>query len=189
MLNSHSLLKKRTVAFTIDLALIVGINYFLMASFTNFLKVVFFHFPIKTQLMLIHKFNLINSVSVVSVLFAYFTIFHYVTNGKTMGKMFMEIEVKSPRGELTLLDSIKRTLAYVGCVWFASIPFVLPYLRKDQKSLADLFSNTEVILSEKVTIVPETEFQLTLIHSINEMENEATMTEEEPEYFEQNKAA
>ena len=59
MFKLDPLLKKRVNAFTLDLFIVVAMNYFFMAAFTDFLKIVFFHFPITTQLFLVHKFKLL----------------------------------------------------------------------------------------------------------------------------------
>lgn len=173
MFNFDTVLRKRTFAFTIDLGIIITTNYFLMAAFTDFLKIVFFHFPIKTQLLLIHKFKLFNSVSVLSLMFAYFTVFYFVTNGKTMGKMLMGLTVKSENKEMSLKECMLRSITYIFCAWFASIPFIISFIRKDQKSLADLFSGTNVFMEEMNPInIQQTEFQLSLLDAIKEDEVE-----------------
>jgi uncharacterized RDD family membrane protein YckC len=172
MFKIDPFLKKRVNAFTIDLLIIVSVNYFLMASFTNFLKVVFFHFPIRTQMLLIHKFKFIHSVSMLSIMFAYFTLFYFCTDGQTMGKMIMNLKVKSQNNGMSLKEASLRSLSYIFAAWFASIPFLLPFFRKDKKSLADLFSNTEVVFIEDTLKNAESEFQLTLLSTIEEAENE-----------------
>lgn len=187
MFNLDPLLKKRVNAFTFDLFLIIGMNYFLMASFTNFLKVMFFHFPIHTQLMLINKFKYIHSLSLISIMFAYFSIFYFTTNGQTMGKMITGLRVKSQSDEMTLKESMIRAISYVVCAWLGSVLFITSFVRKDQKSVADLLSGTSVDVEIVNKTVPQTEFQLTLIDC--EAQNTLTPIEEEIEYFEQNKAA
>lgn len=182
MIYFDKMLKKRTLAFTIDLGIVITTNYFLMAAFTDFLKIVFFHFPIRTQLLLIHKFKLFNSVSLLSLMFAYFTVFYFVTNGKTMGKMIMGLKVKSNNSELTIGQCMTRAISYIFCAWFASIPFIISFIRKDQKSLADLFSSSIVEQTENQSVItPQTEFQLSLIDAIK--------IEEKNEHNEYNKAA
>lgn len=143
------MLKKRVQAFTADMFIIVVTNYALTTAFTRFLKTVFFHFPIKTQLFLIHKFNMINSVTQLSIMFSYFSIFYFVTNGKTFGKMLLGLSVQSPAGEMTLFESMKRSFSYILCAMTGSFLFALPFLRKDQRSLADIISKTTVISDEE----------------------------------------
>lgn len=168
MFKLDPLLKKRVNAFTIDLCLVIGINYFIMASFTDFLKIVFFHFPIDTQIHLIQKFKYINSVSQLSIMFGYFTAFYYATNGQTMGKMLMNLKVRPQGEEMTLTESMKRSISYIACAMFFSFPFLLSFFREDQKSVADIFSKTSVEVTEEKVVVHETEFQLTLLDSIQE---------------------
>lgn len=158
MFKLDPLLKKRINAFTIDLFLIVGINYFLMASFTSFLKITFFHFPLKMQFLLINKFKYFNSLSMMSIMFAYFSIFYFTTNGQSMGKMIMGLKVRSNSKEMTLKESIIRSFSYVTCVWFASLPFLISFFRKDQLGLACLLSKTSVsFVDEKLYQTDEEE--------------------------------
>lgn len=179
MLNSNQILKKRVYALTTDFFIIVVTNYFLMTAFTNFLKTVFFHFPLRAQMFLIHKLAAMTSVSLMSLTFAYFSLFYFVTNGRTMGKSLFGLKVVSPSGEITLLQAMKRSLAYFTCAMFGSFLFALSFIRKDNKSLADIFSGTAVgIDTPDNQVIIGTEFQLVLLESI----------EEEPK-IETNKAA
>ncbi|MBY0413840.1 MAG: hypothetical protein K2Q18_06730, partial [Bdellovibrionales bacterium] len=72
------ILKRRVYALTTDLGVIVMGNYFLMASFNQFVKTVFFHFPFKVQMLLINKMSIMTSISLMSLTFAYFSIFYFV---------------------------------------------------------------------------------------------------------------
>lgn len=191
MFTTNELLKKRTWAMTMDLFIVTATNYFLMAAFTNFIRTVFFHFPVKTQLFLIQKFTTMTSVTMLSLMFAYFSLFYYVTNGRTMGKTIFGLKVvNADHSEITLVQAMKRSFSYFVCMIFGSFLFALSFVRKDQKSLADLASSSSVVLDAPKPAVQEqvgTEFQLTLLHSIQDSVQEAEA--EEPEYFEQNKAA
>lgn len=165
MIQDMSVLKKRVYAFTADLSIIVVSNYFLMAAFTHFVQTVFFHFPMRMQLFLINKMGVMSSISLMSLTFAYFSLFYYVTNGRTMGKTLMGLKVENAdKSELTLWQSMSRALAYFTCAMFGSFLFALSYIRKDQKSLADVFSGTHVSLD-----TPDkdagTEFELALVEA------------------------
>lgn len=188
MFTTNELLKKRTWAMTMDLFIVTATNYFLMAAFTNFVRTVFFHFPIKAQIFLIHKFSTMTTVSMLSLMFAYFSLFLYVTNGRTMGKTIFGLKVvNADQSEITLVQAMKRSFAYFTCAMLGSFLFALSFIRKDQKSLADLVSSSAVVLENHQTETEKggTEFQLTLLHSVETSQE----TEEETEYFEQNKAA
>ena len=156
-------------------------NYFIVASFTDFLKTVFFHFPIQTQLLLISKLATMTSVSLMAITFAYFSIFYYVTNGQTMGKTLFGLKVVAENGELTLLQSMQRAFAYFACAMTGSFLFALSFIRKDHKSLADVLSKTTVMADAghhlEVSKVG-TEFQLSLVDSINEVEDEILVEED-----------
>ncbi len=163
---SNSILKKRVYAFTTDLSIVVVANYFMMAAFTQFVQTVFFHFPLKTQLFLINKMGMLSSISLMCFTFTYFSLFYFVTNGKTMGKSLFGLQVKNVNGnEMSLQQSIARAVAYFVCAFFGSFLFALSFIRKDQKSLADVLSQTVVDNEELDEIPVQTEFHLALIHS------------------------
>ncbi|MGZ3787016.1 MAG: RDD family protein [Bacteriovorax sp.] len=187
MFQTSDLLKKRVYALTMDFFIVVVTNYFLMASFTNFLKTVFFHLPLRSQIFLIQKFSLMSSVSLMSLTFAYFSLFYFVTNGKTFGKMLFGLKViNEDKREISLVQSMQRAFAYFVCAIFGSFLFALSFIRKDVKSLADIFSGTAVAYDTKEEDNVGTQFQLTLVESLQAPDQNQ---EEEVEYFEQNKAA
>lgn len=168
MKKEVSVLRKRVYAFTTDLSIIVVSNYFLMAAFTHFIQTVFFHFPVNVQLLLINKMGVMSSISLMSLTFAYFSLFYFITNGHTMGKTLFGLKVQNQNGEeITLKQSIFRALAYFTCAMFGSFLFALSYIRKDEKSLADIFSDTTVVL-DTPTEDAGTEFQLSLLDAMKE---------------------
>ena len=126
---------------------------------------------------------MMSSVSLMSLTFAYFSIFYFATNGRTMGKTLFGLKVVSLDGEITIKQAMQRSIAYFTCAFFGSFLFALSFIRKDDKSLADIFSGTTVTYDEatKATEVG-TEFQLTLMDSIQNQPQEV-------EVFEENKAA
>ena len=191
----NELLKKRVYALTVDFFIVVVTNYFFMASFTNFVKTIFFHLSLRSQMFLITKLSMLSSVSLISLTFAYFSLFYFVTNGRTMGKTLFGLKVETKdQSEMTLVQAMQRSFAYFTCSMLGSFLFALSFVRKDNKSLADLFSGTTVAFDQKevaTEAAPQgTEFQLTLLKTIEEPQMvEASVVEEEVEYFEQNKAA
>lgn len=146
MKSEISILKKRVYAFTIDMGIITVTNYFLMAAFTQFIQTVFFHLPMKAQLFLVNKLGTMTSVSLMSLTFAYFSLFYFVTNGRTMGKTLFALKAQNTDNtELTLNQSMMRAIAYFTCAMTGSFLFALSFIRKDEKSLADVFSGTRVV--------------------------------------------
>lgn len=158
-----SILKRRVYAFTSDLGIIITVNYFMMAAFNQFVQTVFFHFPFKVQMVLINKMATMTSISLMSLTFAYFSLFYFMTNGRTMGKSLFGLQAKNADGsELTLNQSMLRALAYFTCAMMGSFLFALSYIRKDEKSLADVFSGTMVGLDVMDEKTSGTEFQMVL---------------------------
>lgn len=166
MKTENSILKKRVYAFTIDLSIIVVANYFFMASFTNFIQTVFFHFPIRVQILLINKMAMLSSISLMSLTFAYFSLFYFLTNGRTMGKSLMGLQVKNIDGnEISLKQALSRAASYFVCAITGSFLFALSFIRKDEKSLADIFSDSFVENEDVPQKARGTEFQLKLIQA------------------------
>lgn len=98
MFETSEILKRRVYALTADFFIIVMTNYFLMASLTNFIQTVFFHFPIRAQIFFIQELGMLSSISLMALTFAYFSLFYFVTNGRTMGKTFFGLKVVSAEG-------------------------------------------------------------------------------------------
>ncbi len=102
---------------------------------------------------------MMNSISLLSIMFAYFSLFYFVTNGKTFGKMLLGLRVVSLQGEITLVEAMKRSISHIFCAMTGSILFALPFMRKDDKSLADIISKTYVISDNdkiKLLVLPAT---------------------------------
>lgn len=143
-------IKKRVYAFNIDFFLIFLTNHFLLLAFKQFLGHLFFYFPFKLQMILATKIEPIIFLSMTILAFAYFTLFYFVTNGHTFGKSLMGLRVYNPDlSELTLKQSMLRAASYIICAYTGYFLFALPYIRKDQKSLADVLSHTFVNFEEK----------------------------------------
>ena len=175
MIDNNDILKKRVYAFTTDCLIIVITNYFFIASFIDFIKLVFFHFTMKTQLFFIQKLEIMTSATLATLFFSYFTIFYFVTNGQTMGKNLFGLRVVSSEGEIGIKQAIQRSSSYLFCALFGSFLFALSFIRKDGKSLADVMSKTSVIYDDKTkckTSEVQTEFQLELMDAIHNQEVE-----------------
>lgn len=186
-MEKPAVIKRRVYALTVDLGIIVLTNAFLVGSFNEFTRTVFFHLPFKMQLMLMHKSAYMASISMMSLTFAYFTLFYFCTNGRTLGKTIFHLRaVNADRSEISLKQSMMRALAYFTCAIFGSFLFALSYIRKDEKSLADIFSGMSIVEDTNwKTEATGTEFQA-------ELDNVIAMTnakDEKIENSEQDKAA
>lgn len=192
-MEKASLLKKRVYAITIDLGIIVTTNAFLVSAFNQFTRTVFFHLPVKMQLVLVAKSAYMASISLMALTFAYFTLFNFLTDGRTLGKSFFGIKASSTSGEeLTLKQSMLRASAQFTCAMLGSFLFALSWIRKDEKSLADIFAGT-IVIEEKSKKLKSTgtEFEQTLDNVLVMSHPQIAKEElqEEVEYFEQNKAS
>ena len=182
MIESNDILKKRVYAFTTDFLIVVITNYFFVASFIDFIKLVFFHFTTRTQLFFIQKLEIMSSVTLATLLFSYFTIFYFVTNGQTMGKTLFGLRVVSLTGEINLKQAMQRSFSYFFCAMFGSFLFALSFIRKDGKSLADIMSKTSVVYDSKIqnkSSEIQTEFQLELMDIIQYQKNEKKLLKQE----------
>ncbi len=74
----------------------------------------------------------------------YFSLSFYLSNGKTVGKMFFGLKVYSLDGnkELSLKQSFLRSLGYGFNTIFLFLPFALVFFNKQQKSPACFFSHS-----------------------------------------------
>ena len=192
-MSTASILKKRTYALTIDLAIIVVTNAFLVSSFNHFTRTVFFHLPVKMQLLVVDKAAYMASVSMMGLVFSYFTLFYYLTDGRTLGKSLFHLRAVNADGsEMSLKQAMFRALATFTCAVTGSFLFALSYIRKDEKSLADVFSGMHVEVESAKNYADElgTEFQMELQNLVEFKKPTSAKTpiEEEIEYFEQNKA-
>jgi uncharacterized RDD family membrane protein YckC len=96
---------------------------------------------------------MINSVTLLTIMFSYFSIFYFVTNGRTFGKMLLGLSVKSAHEEMTLNEAMIRSFSYFVCAMTGSFLFCLPFLRKDKRSLADILSKTNVVSDDEKVVV------------------------------------
>jgi uncharacterized RDD family membrane protein YckC len=190
-MEKPSVLRRRVYALTTDLGIIVATNAFMVSAFNQFTRTVFFHLPFKMQFILIHNAAYMASISMMALTFAYFSLFYFCTNGRTLGKTFFGLRaVNSDKSEMTLKQSMYRAFAYFTCAMAGSFLFALSYIRKDEKSLADIFSKMTV--SDEyadATDVLGTEFQMELNNIVSLARKKSSETQEEVEYFEQNSVA
>lgn len=140
------LLKKRTYAFSLDMALVLFLNKAITLSYTNFLRTVFYQLAPQTQTKVLQSYSYVTLSTLWIVFWAYFVLSYYLGQGKTPGKLIFEIQTfsKKTKDGLTLTESLVRTMGHFVCVITGLFLFALPYLRKDQKSLADIISDTWV---------------------------------------------
>lgn len=143
--TKKKLLNKRGYAFGIDFAIIVMTNYTITHLFTLTLTHLFYGLGA-------HSFNhMINSVwsfshySILALAFAYFSLFNYLNEGKSFGKMIIGLKVKNiDDSPLTLVQSMTRSFLNVASFKIFFFIFYVALIRKDTKSLSDLICKTVV---------------------------------------------
>lgn len=157
--DPKQLLKSRTYAFTLDLAFVLILNKAVTLSYTNFIRTIFYQLAPHTQQKILLSFEFVQFSTLWIVFWSYFVLSYYLGEGKTPGKMIFGIQTFSKKSNegLSLSQSLVRTMGHFVCMISGLFLFALPYLRKDQKSLADLFAETWVSKessSQNLELVP-----------------------------------
>lgn len=77
---------------------------------------------------------------------SYFTLSYWYTNGRSIGKKWLGLQVVSEDGiEFTFRRAFTRSLAYQVSYIILGLGFALAFIRDDKKCLHDLISKTKVI--------------------------------------------
>ncbi len=148
----NPILKARVYAFTLDLLVINVLNFFLISQFTRFLQHFFFHFPLSFQIQMITQFKFYQSISLLSLSFAYFCLFNYATDGRTLGKAIFQIKISSLNYQsMTLSKAIWRSFIYQTMIVTGSILFIVAFFRKDQRGIQDILSSSYVHFENETT--------------------------------------
>lgn len=152
-LDKKQLLKSRTYAFTLDLAFVLILNKAVTLSYTNFIRTIFYQLAPQTQHKILLSFEYVQFSTLWIVFWSYFVLSYYLGEGKTPGKMIFGIQTFSEKSRegLTLSESLIRTMGHFVCMITGLFLFALPYLRKDQKSLADIISETWVSKESQIS--------------------------------------
>ncbi len=144
-----NLLKRRVMAFCVDLYAIVMIKIMMTLAYTSFFKAFFFQLPVLKQKRMVEGLMTLDLYIAPIIFFTYFFVSYFSGEGKTVGKLMFKISVVRPdlKNDYfpNMKESFARTIAYMACYMTAGLLFLLPFFRKDQKSLADLWSKTMVM--------------------------------------------
>ncbi len=156
-------LKKRFYAFCTDLFFIGIIQKALVLSYMVFVNDSFFKAPARVKEVLVDNLYQMRLQTLVFTFFSYFLISLYLGHGKTIGKTIFNLRVVSHEGdpyELSFMESFMRTMGYTTCYVAYSILFALVFLRKDERGIPDLFSQTEVLTDEEFEALQHKEEEL-----------------------------
>lgn len=150
ILHPEKLLKKRVMAFSIDLFAILLINKFMTLSFMFYIEK--YSWPVYR--MLKSSAHLINEAEVVTLLLIYCSYFFmsmFLSQGKTLGKTAVGLRVIDPQtlGQISYSQAMLRTMGYTLCYLGGLILFVLPFMNKKNKGVPDWLSSTQVISEEQ----------------------------------------
>lgn len=126
-------LGKRLVAFIIDLILI--------SSITKFFTRMIMAMGAERSSDFLSPYML----TVIIIYLGYFTITSIITNGQSLGKMVMGIQIVKEYGNLTALDILTREFFVNFILYNFKIFYIVPLFNKKNKALADFFTDTIVI--------------------------------------------
>ena len=161
-INKQQLLRHRVYAFTFDMFMVAMTSKLVMFTYTSFVRSFFHQLRFQVQDSVARGIPLVHMVVLISVFFSYFFISYYTSEGKTLGKIIFGLRVYSPTSpqmNLSLGESLKRTMGYLVCYVMGLFLFALPLVRSDRRGLPDMFSNTEVTFEDHFMseILPESE--------------------------------
>ena len=140
-------IKKRVRALMLDLLLIKIIELGILGSLFIGLS----PFVSGLPLFAIRSFNKywygLNILISMIVFFSYFLFCYFTGNGQTIGKRIFELRAinLNSGGELSLKSSLLRALGHFFSYTFYGIPYLISFLRKDQKSPVELCSHTIIV--------------------------------------------
>ncbi len=177
--NFSPIIGKRIHAFTVDLFFIFVLKQITVSSFLRSLDLIFFKLPFKFQFLLTKEFAIFSNLTLLSIFFTYFTLFTFLSNGRTPGKYIFGLRVFAKNHELTLFQCIGRTLTNLFCVFTFCLPFLATIYKKNNQGPSEIFSKTYVGFERKPLIVDhQTSWQLSFfdLYSDNQDSNFRTTT-------------
>lgn len=142
MNNTFHLLKSRIYAFSLDIFFIMLLSLVIYTNLILLLRLYFLNLNFSIQIFLLQFIYLFPTLIFFSMSFFYFSSFYFLTNGKTFGKKVFQISLQTNHKKLSVKKSCIRAFTINLTILFGSFLFIIPFLRKDTKSLADILSNT-----------------------------------------------
>lgn len=145
--KSRKLLKKRIMAFSIDLMAIGIFEKVALLTMKSALSGMLLYASSSIQhevSPIIRRFEL---PMLLGCYVGYFFCCYLLTEGHTLGKSMMNLRVHRPHehgGALTPREAMMRTWGYLFCYMSAGLLFTIPMLSKSQKGIPDWLSGTIV---------------------------------------------
>jgi uncharacterized RDD family membrane protein YckC len=149
----------RVTAFGIDIFMVGIIKIAISISYAIYVQTFFDTLDFSQQVYLIHILDGIEVMVAGFVFLSYFTLCFYFMEGRTVGKHLLKLRaVKSDfvadnsNTDLhySLQDAFMRTLGYLVSYLTLGILYALPFVRKDKRSLADMFSKSIILTNDEV---------------------------------------
>lgn len=135
------LIHQRLNAFTIDLGIISLMHYFFTSQLIVFTRLFFFKFPVKFQFILLEKYSDLQPYLFLTVYYLYFSLFTYLTDGKTMGKSLYGLKLYTrDHSAPALWQCLLRPIIQAVSLLFLPLTIICLLMSKKALSPADIFS-------------------------------------------------
>lgn len=151
----HPSVRHRFLAYTIDLLVAYGCVLAMVLA-ANLVVVEVFNLPGPAEKRILNSYWQAIHPMAVWVFFCYLFYSNYFLQGRSLGCICFDFSISTSTGggkvrELTFAESLLRSLAQVLCLIslkvFVYLPFLLfPLLRKDQRGVADILSQSQSFL-------------------------------------------
>jgi uncharacterized RDD family membrane protein YckC len=142
----HRHIRRRMLAFVIDLICVGLIKKVVFGAYQGFIHLAFLsNSSLETKLL--NDLSEVRTPVSLLLFIGYFVFSFYMTNGRTIGTATMKIMVvregfPKSKHHLSFADTIIRSIALVSCYILLGLPFLLAMIRIDGKGLPDILSGT-----------------------------------------------
>jgi len=141
-----SLIKKRIYAFLIDITIIYFLKFFSLLIYLKTITTFLGSVQIQSKENLFTNLYLLDKYLFIVLFIGYFISCFFITNGKTLGKIIFNLEVKNPKEDETFFDQyLLRTFAYLFCYLNGAFLLLIPLFTKNGKGIPDWISGTKVV--------------------------------------------
>jgi hypothetical protein len=152
-------LHMRILAFGVDIFSVGIIKLILSISFSIYVQTFFNELDFSQQVYLFHAMDGLEVLMSGFVFMSYFTLCYYFMEGRTFGKQLLKL--RAVKSEFVkdndntdlhygLWDAFMRTSGYFCAYLTLGALYALPFIRRDKRSLADLFSSSMVLTNDEV---------------------------------------
>ncbi len=150
--DQGKILKKRVLAFTLDLALVIIISSGITLTLTSFVSPYLNLVNNKKILMNFNQYMILFHVWMTSItLLSYHFISYLLGNGATPGKMLFKLKISPLEVDekLNISQCFLRSISYVFLYWGGQLFLGLPFFIKGGIGIPDWISNTQVVCAKK----------------------------------------